>query len=362
MENEKISIAGLNLAELEKLLSPLPRFRALQIYKWITKGASCFEQMKNIPLNLRSELNKNFLIFSSCHDNNDFSLQREDSISDIGAKKFIFTLRDGLKIESVILSDGKNRLTACLSTQAGCPCACVFCKTGALAFKRNLDSREIVEQFLHLRNLYNNNKNTGHIIDNIVVMGMGEPLLNLANLRKAISIFNEKEGINFSLRRITVSTCGIYEGIIDLAQNGPFFKLAVSLTTADDDLRQKLMPVAKSNPLYKIKEALMQFQLNGGGRVTLEVPLLSLKGRKGLNTNEKDAKAIADFSKGINTVINLIPWNPVEGLMFDGLPLCEPSKDDVKNFEHMLKKYNLNVTMRLHKGRSVMGACGQLGQ
>jgi len=363
------SLSGLTLTEIEELLIPLPRFRAGQIFKWIAKGVNNFEEMTNLPASLRDELKENFCLYSSVIDN---------VIEDGETKKYIFSLKDGSKIESVLLNDGKNRLTACLSTQVGCPAGCVFCKTGSLGFKRNLDRAEIIEQFLHLHYFakgshkdHKGTKNTKeeeregasqandseHVIDNIVVMGMGEPLLNLPNLRKTILLLNDKKGINFSLRRITVSTCGICDGLYDLAQNGPYVRLALSLTTADETLRQKLMPITKSNPLDKIKENLLLFQRNGGGRLTLEMPLL-----KQINTRDTDAKAVAAFAKGLDTVVNIIPWNPVAGFEFEGKPLCQPGKRETEDFIGMLESYGLKVTMRLHKGRSVMGACGQLGK
>jgi len=341
MEKNQTSLAGILPVELETLLAPLPRFRSSQIYKWIIKGACAFDQMTNIPVSLQKELTERFSVFSStvecCHEDGD-------------AKKQVIALKDGAKVETVLLSDGKKRLTACLSTQVGCPVGCVFCKTGSLGFKRNLDGAEIAEQFLLLRNA------AGSPIDNIVIMGMGEPLLNLANLRKAIAVFTDRSGMNFSRRRITVSTCGICDGLFDLAGNGPYVRLALSLTSACEELRQKLMPIAKANPLAKVKESLLLFQKKGGGRVTLEVPLLG-----GINTSGKDASLIANFAKGMDTVINIIPWNPVAGLAFEGKELREPSKKETFDFIHALESCGLKATMRLHKGRKVMGACGQLG-
>jgi 23S rRNA (adenine2503-C2)-methyltransferase len=346
---EKISLAGKSLCELEKLLS-LERFRAGQIHKWIIRGVCDFDQMTDIPLSMRSSLKADFRLFSgsvvSCHD-------------DSGAKKIVIELKDGLKIESVLLKDAKNRLTACLSTQAGCPIGCVFCKTGSLGFSRNLEANEIAEQFLFLRGsaaaAKPENKDE-HIIDNIVIMGMGEPLLNMAHLRKALAFFNDPGGMNFSGRRITASTCGICEGLFDIANNGPFIRIALSLATADEQLRQKMIPAAKSNPLEKIKEALVLFQRNGGGRVTLEIPLLG-----GINTRSRDAASIAEFAAGIDSVVNVIPWNPVAGLELDGKPLREPEKKEIRDFLGELENYGLKTTMRLHKGRGIMGACGQLG-
>jgi 23S rRNA (adenine2503-C2)-methyltransferase len=341
-----ISLSGLPLFEIEKLLPALPRFRSSQIYKWIVKGVNSFEQMTNIPAALRGELNERFCLYSSAIDN-----IFEDGIT----KKIVLSLSDDSKIESVLLSDGKKRMTACLSTQVGCPAGCVFCKTGSLGFKRNLNGTEIAEQFLRLRTAASGN-DSGHIIDNIVVMGMGEPLLNLEELRKAITFFTDPAGLNFSRRRITISTCGICDGLLDLAKNGPFTRLALSLTTADETLRQKLMPVTKSNPLEKIKEYLLLFQRKSGGRVTLEIPLL-----KHINTRDTDAKSIAVFAAGLDTIVNIIPWNPVAGLEFEGKPLCEPDKKETEDFIKMLEGYGLKVTMRLGKGRSCSGACGQLG-
>jgi 23S rRNA (adenine2503-C2)-methyltransferase len=187
-------------------------------------------------------------------------------------------------------------------------------------------------------------------------MGMGEPLLNLPQLRKAINIFTDSDGMNFSKRRITISTCGICDSLFDIAENGPFARLALSLTTADEVLRQKLMPVTKANPLHKTKEALILFQRKSSSRITLEIPLLG-----GVNTREKDALSIIEFAKGMDTVINIIPWNPVEGLEFEGKQLVEPEKKEIENFIDKLKNNGLKVITRYRKGRSIMGACGQLG-
>jgi 23S rRNA (adenine2503-C2)-methyltransferase len=338
-------LIGLPLEELTEQLAPLPRFRAAQIFKWIASGVSSFDEMKNLPLELRGELAERYALRThtavETHRGSD------------GTVKLTIQLADGARIESVLLADGKPhhaaRYTACLSTQAGCPAGCVFCKTGA-AFLRNLDSGEIVEQFLLLRGMAENP------IANIVIMGMGEPLLNLAELRRALAVINDKKGLNFSRRRITVSTCGIVQGIADLAGNGPAVRLALSLTTADEALRRRLMPITVGQPLGKVKEALRHFQDSGGGRITLEAVLLG-----GINTRGEDAASIAQFARGLDAAINLIPWNPVKGLEFEGKPLREPSAEEIESFTHRLEALGLNVTRRYRRGRGVMGACGQLG-
>ncbi|MDR0443111.1 MAG: 23S rRNA (adenine(2503)-C(2))-methyltransferase RlmN [Treponema sp.] len=348
--HQQIPLVGLPLHELTTLLHPLPRFRSVQIYKWIARGVLDYDQMTDLPLAVREKLKERFPLCSAKQ------ISRHD---DRHAVKIVLALEDGVKIESVLLSDGKERLTACLSTQAGCPAGCVFCKTGQMGFIRNLNSAEIIEQFLFLRTAALRtiaHEKKMREIENIVIMGMGEPLLNPAHLRKAIAVIIDPEGMNFSKRRITISTCGIYDGIIDIAENGPLVRLALSLTTADELLRQKLMPVTATQPLKKIKEALIHFQHKGGGRITLEAALLG-----GINTRREDAASIAEFAKGIDAVVNLIPWNPVAGLEFEGKPLREPDKKETEDFITMLESLGLKVTRRLGKGRKVMGACGQLG-
>jgi 23S rRNA (adenine2503-C2)-methyltransferase len=305
--------------------------------------------MTDLPSALREELKSRFRLYSSVVDS-----RHEDKSSE----KIVVALEDGLKIESVLLKDGKSRFTACLSTQAGCPAGCVFCKTGSLGFSRSLTAAEIAEQFLFLRMAVTGEAESkiGHSIDNIVIMGMGEPLLNLEELRKAIAFFTDPAGINFSKRRITISTCGICDGLLDLANNGPYIRLALSLVTADEELRRQLMPIAADNPLEKVKQALTAFQNKSGGRITLELPLLG-----GINTRAKDALSIARFAKGMDTVINIIPWNPAAGLEFQSKPLREPDKKETEDFVKQLEKQGLKVTIRRRKGRGVMGACGQLG-
>jgi 23S rRNA (adenine2503-C2)-methyltransferase len=349
MKTIPASLAGFLPAELENILLPLPRMRASQIYKWLTRGVSDFDQMTDLPASLREELKKRFRLYSSAVDSH-----HEDKSS----FKIVIALKDGLKIESVLLKDGKSRFTACLSTQVGCPAGCVFCKTGSLGFSRNLTAAEIAEQFLFLRMAAGTeaDSKSGHSIDNIVIMGMGEPLLNLEELRKAIAFFTDSAGINFSKRRITISTCGICDGLSDLANNGPYVRLALSLVTADEELRRQLMPIAAANPLEKVKQALAAFQNKSGGRITLELPLLG-----GINTRAKDTLSVTRFAKGMDTIINIIPWNPAAGLEFQSKPLREPDKKELEDFVKLLEKQGLKVTMRRHKGRGVMGACGQLG-
>ncbi|MDR3168125.1 MAG: 23S rRNA (adenine(2503)-C(2))-methyltransferase RlmN [Treponema sp.] len=333
-------LCGLLPEELQEILKPHPAFRSRQIFQWIARGVLSFSEMTDLSQALRKELETRFTLYSAA-----VSGRLEDKD---GTVKLRITLRDGVSIESVLLSDGEDRRTACLSSQAGCPAACLFCKTGRGGFNRNLDASEIVEQFLRLRFLAPD-------IANIVVMGMGEPLLNLGELRKALNILTAPEGLGISKRRITLSTSGIVTGILDLADQGPPVRLALSLTTADEVLRERLMPITKTNPLPQVKEALRYYQKKQGRRITLETVLLG-----GINTRRQDAEALAAFAEGLEVVVNLIPWNPVEGPEFEGRPLREPGEGETEEFAAALVRRGLKITRRMGKGRNIAGACGQL--
>ena len=231
---QKIPVAGLSADEIATALNLSPAFRARQIFKWIGRGAETFDEMTDLQVSLREKLKETALLRSSR-----VSQILKDSD---GTIKLQIELSDFLAVETVLLIDRAGRRTACVSCQVGCAMGCAFCQTGRLGFARNLTTGEIVEQFLFLE------KHAGKL-DNIVFMGMGEPMLNLDAVRGAIRILTDKNGRALSSRRITISTSGVCSGIFDIADNGPAVRLAVSLTTADEILRTELMPVTKSNNL-----------------------------------------------------------------------------------------------------------------
>jgi 23S rRNA (adenine2503-C2)-methyltransferase len=223
-----------------------------------------------------------------------------------------------------------------------------------------LDAGEIIEQFLFLREIAGTG-GTEHANSNIVFMGMGEPLLNFDSVAKAAAILTHKDCFALSARRITVSTAGIAAGIRRMADELPELRLALSLTTAREALRARLMPVGKTNPLASVRDALVYWQEKTGKRATLEAALLG-----GINTSTEDARAMADFAREIGQgrarpLINLIPWNPAAGLAVEGEPLRTPGAKEAAAFEAALKGFGLNVELRRKKGRGVAGACGQLG-
>nr|WP_187116195.1 23S rRNA (adenine(2503)-C(2))-methyltransferase RlmN [Treponema pectinovorum] len=334
---KKISITGLLPEEISSQLDIKPSFRGVQIFEWLSKGIDSFDEMTNLGQALRQQLSEKAQL-RCCK----VSKILEDSD---GTVKLQITLDDSLAVETVLLKDRENRKTACVSCQVGCAMNCAFCQTGKLGIARSLRPEEIVEQFFLLE------KHSGPL-DNIVFMGMGEPMMNLENVRKAIAILTEKRGRNLSERRITLSTSGVIKGIYDLADNGPLIRLAVSLTTADEKLRENLMPIAKTNPLAELRNAIDYYAKKTGRRVTLEAALLG-----NTNTSEQSAKNMINFARGIDVNVNLIPWNPVEGL-----PFKEPSNNECRRFVEWLEKAGLNVTLRTRRGREIGGACGQLGK
>lgn len=336
---EKIILSGLLPSEITEKLELQQKFRGLQIFKWIGAGVKDFDKMTNLSVSIREELKEKSMIRSSSVSN---VLKDPD-----GTIKLQIALKDGNAVETVLLTDREGRKTACVSCQAGCAMRCAFCMTGTLGLSRNLDASEIVEEFMYL-------EEAAGKLDNIVFMGMGEPMHNLGAIRKAIEVLCSKDGRALSSKRITLSTCGIVEGIYDLADNGPHIRLAVSLTTANEELRKELMPVAlsKENSLLALRKAIDYYVKKSGKRVTLEAALLHQK-----NTDEKSAKNMIDFARGIDVNVNLIPWNPVSILPFE-----EPSNNEVHNFVKKLEQAGINVTLRQKRGRKIGGACGQLGK
>ena len=333
---DKIVLSGLISEEITQKLELSQGFRGKQIFKWIGNGVKSFDDMTNLSLDLRNTLKEKALLRSSTVSN---VLKDPD-----GTIKLQITLFDNNAVETVLLTDKEGRKTACVSCQAGCAMKCAFCMTGTLGLSRNLEAGEIVEQFLYLEEIAGK-------LDNIVFMGMGEPMQNLEGIRKAIQILCHKDGRALSSKRITLSTCGIIKGIYDLADNGPHIRLAVSLTTANEDLRKEIMPVTAGNSLADLRKAIDYYAEKSGKRVTLEAALLHNK-----NTDKISADNLINFAKGIDVNINLIPWNPVSIL-----PFTEPTTEEVKHFVGLIEKAGLNVTLRTRRGRKIGGACGQLG-
>jgi 23S rRNA (adenine2503-C2)-methyltransferase len=324
-------------AEIAGACSFREAFRGRQVYRWLARGATTFDAMSDIAKEERERLSALIpRIYST-------SVSGELGDPD-GSLKLQVRLADGAAVECVLLEDLEGRKTACLSSQVGCPMACGFCKTGSLGYLRDLGSDEIIEQFHHL------SARKGEL-SNVVFMGMGEPMLNLGEVRRAIAILTDPAGIGLSRRKITISTSGVVPGILDLAESGPQVRLAVSLTTADDGLRSELMPVNRRWPLSELKAALVEYQAKTKERITLEAALMG-----GTNAGADAARALVDWARGLQVQVNVIPWNKVPGL-----PFSEPTRAEIEGYLAVLEAAGIEASRRMRRGRGVMGACGQLG-
>lgn len=337
MTDEAFSLFARTPAEISAALGLEKAFQGRQVYRWLTRGATAFSSMTDLPAALRNRLCEEH---PSLYSSSVVTSQTDDD----GSAKLALRLYDGNVVECVLLTDRHGELTACLSSQAGCAMGCRFCRTGTLKLKRNLEAFEIIEQYMHLQ------ATAPDRISHVVFMGMGEPLANIDNVAKAISFLHDPDGLNLSHRRITVSTCGLVPGINELARRRIPVKLAVSLVTADDGKRSALMPVNRAYPLSTLREALVGFQKVSGRRFTFEYCMI-----RGQNIDDRDADKLARFCRGLEVIVNLIPFNPCPELPFE-----TPTDQEIRRFTDALKQRNVEYTIRISRGRSIRGACGQL--
>jgi len=309
-------------------------FRGEQVFEWIwKKGINNINNMTNLSKILREKLNNDFFISQLK------TLDRKISMD--GSQKFLFGLEDGESIESMFIPID-DRKTICISTQVGCGMGCKFCATGMMGFIRNLKFYEIVDQVLQIQKL------TGERITNVVLMGMGEPMLNLDEVLRALEIINKYIGIG--ARKITVSTVGVVPGIKKIASIPCQYKLAISLNFPTDEERTRMMPVNSKYPINALIDAANQYYKMKGLRVTFEYILF-----RGLNDSEEHAIKLAKIARSVPSKINIIPFNPVKGIDFKA-----PSEGDVDRFLKILYPLAPVVTVRWSKGSDISGACGQL--
>lgn len=334
---EKTDLKALTEEELKGFFQSLgePPYRAGQLVHWIyQRGATSLAEITVFSKALREELSKR-----ACISN--LKLLKRQTSQD-GTEKFLFGLQDGERIESVLIPE-KDRLTLCISSQVGCALGCRFCLTGTIGFKRNLLAHEIVDQVIAVQRLIRPRR-----ITNIVLMGMGEPLLNLENVSEALWRITRLIGI--SRRRITLSTAGVVPGIKRLPEMAPMVKLAVSLNGTTDEVRSMLMPINKRYPLSELLRALREFPLEPRARITFEYVLI-----RGVNDSPSDARRLIQLLSGIPSKVNLIPFNPHHGSNFES-----PSEEVIREFISVLENSPITVTMRRSRGRDISGACGQL--
>jgi 23S rRNA (adenine2503-C2)-methyltransferase len=339
-EQGKSNLMDFTIEELQSLaLSQGKRgFTGRQLFKWIFKyGVAEFDRMTDLSFAFRKFLLDNFQISKLELADAEFSVD--------GSTKIAWSTSDKLRIESVVIPDGE-RLTLCLSSQVGCPVGCGFCATGRMGFFRNLTSGEIFDQYQQISLA----QPVGSRVTNLVFMGMGEPLLNLENILKAGSALTSQLGAGLAAGKITVSTIGLVHKIIELADSMPKFKLAVSLHSAIESKRRQLVPVAAGNSLDELKKALLYHAAKSGRRITFEYLLLD-----SLNDSLADAKALAEYIRGIPCKINLLTYNEVPGLDFRA-----SRTENAEAFKNYLLPRAPAVTVRKSRGADIAAACGQL--
>ena len=333
---KKMNLKGMWIHDYEQLLGDLgeKRYKARQLAAWIyARGATDFSEMTELSRDLREKLSQIASI--------DCIRQVKKQVSQVDlSEKFLFELSDGEKVETVLMWEA-DRVTVCLSTQVGCSLGCTFCATGQMGCKRNLTAGEIVDQIIALRD---------NRINHVVLMGMGEPLLNYDEVLKAIRIMNNEMGLSFAAKRITVSTAGIPDMIEKLAEENLKLKLAISLNAPTDAKRSKLMPINKKHPLKELLAAVKTFQKMTKRGVTFEYVLI-----RDVNDSEKDALALSKLVQGIRCKINLIPYNHVPDL-----PYQRPSEEKIIAFRDYLYPRAPAITLRRSKGEDILAACGQL--
>jgi len=344
-----VNLLNLSYPELEAFMKDTlgePRFRAAQVWQWIwQRGVTDFDAMTNVSLAARERLAETARITLP-------EIVTEQVSSD-GTRKFLLRLEDGHTVETVLIPGeeraGLMRLTQCLSCQVGCAMACTFCSTGDMGFVRNMTAGEILGQILVAKKAINDDRLDRPMIRNLVFMGMGEPLLNLAEVLRSLSMLNHEKGLHFSPRRITVSTCGLPKGLQELGESGEAF-LAVSLHAPTQELRRQIMPKAAAWPLDELVEALAAYPLKTREHITLEYLLLG-----GVNDQPEHARALAKIVSRIKAKLNLIAYNPSEGQ-----PYAAPSPETVLAFQKILWDKRITAILRKSKGQDIKAACGQL--
>ncbi len=345
LKSNATNLLGLDRAGLENFFESIgeKKFRATQVMKWIHQlGVTDFQEMNNLSKTLRNQLAE-----TSCVQNLHVA---KDQISSDGTRKWLLQLHDGNHIEAVFIPED-DRGTLCVSSQVGCALDCSFCSTGRQGFNRNLSAAEIISQVWLAAHLLEEEKKPGRKITNVVMMGMGEPLLNFDNTVTAVRIMMDDFAYGLSKRRVTVSTAGVVPAMDRLGDTLDM-RLAVSLHATNNALRDELVPVNKKYPLEELMAACRRFidKQNTRSRITFEYVMLD-----GINDQPEHARELIKLLKGIPTLMNLIPFNP-----FEGSGYRTSSKKAVIRFREMLHASGMTTVVRKTRGEDIDAACGQL--
>lgn len=333
-------------ADLQASLGVEP-FRARQLVQWLYRYRHRnFDEMTNISRSVRDQLASRYYIYRPEVD--------VVQLSSDGSRKFLFVLEDGSKVETVLIKQ-PTRFTLCVSSQVGCTIGCKFCRTGLMGLKRHLTTSEIIGQVLAVLDEIavlqrESPESAPQEFQNIVFMGMGEPLHNFENMSRAVRLLNDELGLNFSSRKITVSTSGMVPAIERFGSEGVGANLAVSLNATTDEVRSEVIPINKRWPIEELLATLRRFPLKGRKRITIEYVMLG-----GVNDTDADLERLPRLLRGIPVKVNLIPYNNNAGLNFN-----PPLRTVVAHWQETLLSKGINATVRWSKGEDIAAACGQL--
>lgn len=338
MQDGKINLRALLPGEIAEELKAMgqPAYRAKQVFDWVSRGAESFDEMTNLPKQLRSALDGKYYLYAP-------KVERKQVSDEDGTVKYLWGLRDGNAVETVVMRYHYGN-SICISTQVGCRQGCAFCASTIGGLVRNLDAGEMLEEVMF------SEKESGLKIGHIVLMGIGEPLDNFDNVMKFLQLVNHPDGMNIGMRHISLSTCGLTEKFDKLAELNLQLTLSVSLHAPDDETRSKIMPANRGRGVARLMDSCEAYFKKTGRRISFEYAMID-----GVNDSDEQALLLAKYARRVSAHVNLIPLNHVDERSFEPTPL-----ERLKEFKKLLEREGVNVTVRRRLGGDIDASCGQL--
>ncbi len=338
MQDGKINLRALLPGEIAEELKAMgqPAYRAKQVFDWASRGAESFDEMTNLPKQLRSALDGKYYLYAP-------KAERKQVSDEDGTVKYLWGLRDGNAVETVVMRYHYGN-SICISTQVGCRQGCAFCASTIGGLVRNLDAGEMLEEVMF------SEKESGLKIGHIVLMGIGEPLDNFDNVMKFLQLVNHPDGMNIGMRHISLSTCGLTEKFDKLAELNLQLTLSVSLHAPDDETRSKIMPANRGRGVARLMDSCEAYFKKTGRRISFEYAMID-----GVNDSDEQALLLAKYARRVSAHVNLIPLNHVDERSFEPTP-----PERLKEFKKLLEREGVNVTVRRRLGGDIDASCGQL--
>lgn len=338
MQDGKINLRALLPGEIAEELKAMgqPAYRAKQVFDWVSRGAESFDEMTNLPKQLRSALDGKYYLYAP-------KAERKQVSDEDGTVKYLWGLRDGNAVETVVMRYHYGN-SICISTQVGCRQGCAFCASTIGGLMRNLDAGEMLEEVMF------SEKESGLKIGHIVLMGIGEPLDNFDNVMKFLQLVNHPDGMNIGMRHISLSTCGLTEKFDKLAELNLQLTLSVSLHAPDDETRSKIMPANRGRGVARLMDSCEAYFKKTGRRISFEYAMID-----GVNDSDEQALLLAKYARRVSAHVNLIPLNHVDERSFEPTP-----PERLKEFKKLLEREGVNVTVRRRLGGDIDASCGQL--